>query len=98
MHRFEHRRRGAIGIEVGRRSETDFGVYAALLAREAGGKPVKVTWTREEDMTHDMYRPAAMGQLKARIGDNGLPVAVDMRIAAPSVIGGRSWRRRGSRT
>jgi isoquinoline 1-oxidoreductase subunit beta len=47
---------------------------------------VKVTWTREEDTTHDFYRPAAIGRFRARLGDDGLPSALDMRIAAPSVM------------
>ena len=75
-----------MGGGFGRRAETDFSVYAALLARETDGRPVKVTWTREEDMRHDMYRPAAVASARARLGDDGLPQAFDMRIAVPSVV------------
>lgn len=75
-----------MGGGFGRRIELDFSLYATLLAKEAGGKPVKVTWTREEDMTHDVYRPAAAARMKARIGADGLPVALDINIASPSVL------------
>jgi isoquinoline 1-oxidoreductase beta subunit len=76
-----------MGGGFGRRGEMDFSIYAALLAKEAGGRAVKVTWTREEDIRHDTYRPAAAGRFQARLGDDGLPEALDMRIASPSVIG-----------
>jgi isoquinoline 1-oxidoreductase beta subunit len=75
-----------MGGGFGRRGEMDFSLYATLLAKETNGRPIKVTWTREEDIRHDVYRPAALGRFRARIGDDGLPVAVDMRIAAPSIM------------
>jgi isoquinoline 1-oxidoreductase beta subunit len=75
-----------LGGGFGRRGEADFAIYATLLAMETDGKPVKVTWTREEDTTHDTYRPAAAGRFRARIGANGLPEAVDMRVATPSLM------------
>lgn len=77
-----------MGGGFGRRVEMDYALCAALMAKETGGRPVKVTWTREEDMRHDAYRPAAVGKFRARLGDDGLPVAVDMTIASPSVIAG----------
>ena len=61
-------------------------MFATLLAKETDGRPVKVTWTREEDTRHDVYRPAALGRFRARLGDDGMPVAVEMKIASPSVI------------
>ncbi len=75
-----------LGGGFGRRGEMDYSIYATVLARHSGGRPVKVTWTREEDVTHDVYRPAARGRFRARMGDDGLPVAIDMRIASPSII------------
>ncbi|MDX8435599.1 xanthine dehydrogenase family protein molybdopterin-binding subunit [Mesorhizobium abyssinicae] len=75
-----------LGGGFGRRVEMDYALCAALMAREAGGRPVKVTWTREEDMRHDAYRPAAIGRFQARLGDDGLPVAVDMKVSSPSMI------------
>ena len=75
-----------LGGGFGRRGEADFCMFATLLARETAGRPVKVTWTREEDTRHDVYRPAALGRFRARLGDDGLPVAIEMKIASPSVI------------
>ncbi len=75
-----------MGGGFGRRVEVDYALCAALMAKAADGRPVKVTWTREEDMRHDAYRPAAVGKFRARLGDDGLPVAVDMTIASPSMI------------
>jgi isoquinoline 1-oxidoreductase subunit beta len=56
------------------------------MAKETGGRPVKVIWTREQDMQSDAYRPAAVATARARLGDNGTPVALDMTVASPSVI------------
>lgn len=75
-----------MGGGFGRRAEPDFSVYAVLLAKEADGHPVKVTWTREEDMRHDAYRPSAMAKMRARVKKGAVPLALDMRVAAPSVI------------
>jgi len=77
-----------LGGGFGRRAEVDFCRFATRLAKQAGGKPIKVVWSREEDTTHDTYRPAATGKFKARLGEDGMPVAFDARIAAPSVIAG----------
>ncbi len=75
-----------MGGAFGRRGEMDFSGYATLLAMAADGKPVKVTWTREEDMKHDTYRPAAMAKFKARLGADGIPTALDAASASPSVM------------
>ncbi len=75
-----------LGGGFGRRGDMDYSMYAAILAKEADGRPVKVIWSREEDIRHDFYRPRAVGKFRARLGDDGLPVALDMRIASPSII------------
>ena len=75
-----------LGGGFGRRLEADYAVYAALLAAHTDGRPVKVTWSREEDMTHDMYRPAALGRFRARLGEDGMPAAVDLTTATPSIL------------
>ena len=75
-----------LGGGFGRRAEVDFARYAARLARKTDGKPVQLVWTREEDMRHDTYRPAAVGKFRAVMGDNGLPRSVDMRIGCPSIM------------
>ncbi len=75
-----------MGGGFGRRGENDFSGYATLLAIAADGKPVKVTWSREEDMKHDLYRPAAIAKFKARLGEDGLPIALDAALASPSIM------------
>ncbi|TJV20229.1 MAG: xanthine dehydrogenase family protein molybdopterin-binding subunit, partial [Mesorhizobium sp.] len=74
-----------MGGGFGRRIEVDYALCAALMAKETAGQPIKVIWTREEDMRH-AYRPASVGKFQARLGNDGIPVAVDMTIASPSVI------------
>jgi isoquinoline 1-oxidoreductase beta subunit len=76
----------SLGGGFGRR-EMDTTIYAAIMAKAVEGRPVKVIWSREEDIRHDTYRPAAKGRFRARLGEDGLPVALDMRIASPSIIG-----------
>lgn len=79
-----------LGGGFGRRSEVDFALYAAAIARHTDGRPVKVTWTREEDTRHDTYRPRAKARLRAVL-DGDRIAALDMRAAAvpimPSVLG-----------
>ena len=75
-----------LGGGFGRRAEVDFCRYATRLAKHADGKPVKVTWSREEDIRHDTYRPAAIAKFKARLDKNGTLAAFDARIASPSVV------------
>src|SRR5258708_22435453 len=54
-----------LGGGFGRRYFTDFIVQAALLARETGGAPVQLLWSRGQDMAHDYYRPAYLSRCKA---------------------------------
>lgn len=74
------------GGSFGRRGEIDYALIATALAEQAGGRPVKMIVRREEDMTHDTYRPAAASRMRARLADDGTLVALDMRIASPSVM------------
>ncbi|TYO90180.1 xanthine dehydrogenase family protein molybdopterin-binding subunit [Oceanicella actignis] len=75
-----------LGGGFGRRAEADFALYAALLAAHADGRPVKVVWSREEDMTHDAYRPAALARMRAHVRRGEGPLALEMRVAAPPVV------------
>ena len=73
-----------LGGGFGRRAETDFTTLAARVAAKVPGTPVMVTWSREEDMTHDVYRPAAIARARGWVS-NGRAVGFDMQLAAPSV-------------
>lgn len=81
-----------LGGGFGRRLEPDFSDYAIRLAMEAGGKPVKVIWTREEDMGHGVFRPAAIGRYRASLRADGMPEAVTGSIASQSVVAGMIGR------
>jgi isoquinoline 1-oxidoreductase beta subunit len=74
-----------IGGGFGRRLEADGVVRAVQIAKQVDG-PVKVVWTREEDIQHDMYRPYWFDRLSAGLDDKGMPVAWNHRFAGSSVI------------
>jgi isoquinoline 1-oxidoreductase beta subunit len=74
-----------IGGGFGRRLEADGAVRAVQIAQHVDG-PVKVVWTREEDIQHDMYRPYWFDRLSAGLDANGMPVAWKHRFAGSSVI------------
>jgi isoquinoline 1-oxidoreductase subunit beta len=75
-----------MGGGFGRRLEHDYAVEAALVSK-AINAPVKVIWTREDDMRFSTYRPASMHQLSATVDGSGLPVGLTHRIIAPSITG-----------
>ena len=74
-----------LGGGFGRRAELDLVAQAVELAKTTSGRPVQLMWSREEDTTHDMYRPAALSRLRAGIDGNGRVVAWEHRIASGSV-------------
>ncbi len=74
-----------IGGGFGRRLEVDGIVRAVEIARHVDG-PVKVVWTREEDVQHDLYRPMFFDRLSAGLDAEGRPVAWNHRFAGSSVI------------
>jgi isoquinoline 1-oxidoreductase beta subunit len=75
-----------IGGGFGRRLEHDYAVEAALVSK-AINAPVKVVWTREDDMRFSTYRPASLHQLNATVDGSGFPVALTHRIISPSISG-----------
>jgi isoquinoline 1-oxidoreductase subunit beta len=78
-----------LGCGWGRRSRTDF-VRDAVEASQKVGAPVQVIWTREEDMQHDFYRPAAHHRFEGALDASGKVVAISARIVAQPIAGGRS--------
>ena len=74
-----------IGGGFGRRLEIDGVTRAVQIAMQVEG-PVKVVWTREEDIQHDMYRPLFFDRLSAGLDAKGMPVAWNHRFAGSSII------------
>jgi isoquinoline 1-oxidoreductase subunit beta len=74
-----------LGGGFGRKAGTDF-VIEAVETAKAMGRPVKLTWSREDDMQHDYYRPASYAKLAGGIGADGWPVAWTTRVACPSIM------------
>jgi isoquinoline 1-oxidoreductase beta subunit len=69
----------------------DFVRQAVLIAKEVG-QPVKLVWTREEDIRHDFYRPVASARMTAGLDANGMPIAWKIRTAGQSIIAAVSPR------
>ena len=75
-----------LGGGFGRRIDIDFIIQAAQISK-AVGKPVKLVWSREDDMTHDFYRPQGVNTLAASIGADGKPTAMTFRLTSQSITG-----------
>lgn len=75
-----------IGGGFGRRGYVDFAGEVAAIAAAMPGVPVKLIWSREDDMRHDYYRPAAYHQLEASLAGSGLPDAWRHRFASTSIL------------
>ncbi|MFN0179512.1 MAG: molybdopterin cofactor-binding domain-containing protein [Gemmatimonadales bacterium] len=73
-----------MGGGFGRRINPDFTVEAALVSQRVN-QPVKVVWTREDDLRHDFYRPCALHRVDASLGADGMPEAWRHRLSTPSI-------------
>lgn len=73
-----------MGGGFGRRAESDFTWYAAKIAAAVPGKPIRLTYSREEDMAHGFFRPAAIARMRGAVA-NGRAQVFDAQVAAPSV-------------
>ena len=74
-----------LGGGFGRRLEVDYVTQAVRIAKQVDG-PVKVVWTREEDVRHDVYRPYYYDRIAAGMDARGKPVAWTHRIVGPSIV------------
>jgi isoquinoline 1-oxidoreductase beta subunit len=75
-----------LGGGFGRRGAVQDYVKQAVLVAKAVGQPVKLLWTREEDIRHDFYRPTAMAKFTAGLDGSGMPVAWRVRVTGPSIL------------
>jgi isoquinoline 1-oxidoreductase beta subunit len=75
-----------MGGGFGRRYMADYPAEVAQIARVVG-KPVQLVWTREDDMTHDFYRPASCHRMQGVVDANGRPVAWFHTLASTSIRG-----------
>ena len=73
-----------LGGGFGRRSKNDEMVQAIAISKEVG-RPVKLTWTREQDIRGDRYRPQAAAKFRATLGPDGMPLAVEAKVAVGSI-------------
>jgi isoquinoline 1-oxidoreductase beta subunit len=77
-----------MGGGFGRRGATDYVAEAVEIAKAMQGTPVKLTWTREDDMQHDLYRPASYVKFGGAVDSEGWPIALTAKVACPSFFGG----------
>lgn len=74
-----------LGGGFGRRLDVDGVILAAKIAKQVEG-PVKVTWSREEDVRHDCYRYLNYSKVRATLGPDGMPLSWRHRVIGPSVM------------
>jgi isoquinoline 1-oxidoreductase subunit beta len=74
-----------LGGGFGRRLEVDYVTQAVRIAKQIDA-PVKVVWSREEDVQHDVYRPYYYDRIRAGLDASGKPVAWTHRIVGPAII------------
>jgi isoquinoline 1-oxidoreductase beta subunit len=77
-----------LGGGFGRRGNTDHVRQGVMVAKALGGRPVKLIWTREEDIRHDWYRPMAAIRFRAALDANGVPTAYFNRSVTHSILSG----------
>lgn len=74
-----------LGGGFGRKSKPDYVTEAALVAKAMPGTPVKLLWTREDDIQHGYYHAVSLDRLEAAVKEDGLPLAWLHRTAAPTI-------------
>ena len=74
-----------LGGGFGRRLDVDFVGQAVRIALECGGRPVQLVWPREEDFTHDFYRPAGAALMQASLDASGWPTGLRITSAGDAI-------------
>ncbi|MDO9360556.1 MAG: molybdopterin-dependent oxidoreductase [Polaromonas sp.] len=82
-----------LGGGFGRRLEVDFVAQAVRIAMDCGGRPVQLIWSREEDATHDFYRPMQVARLQASLDGEGRVSALRIKSAGDAIT--PRWIERG---
>ncbi|MGE0848617.1 MAG: molybdopterin cofactor-binding domain-containing protein [Hyphomicrobiaceae bacterium] len=75
-----------LGGGFGRKSKCDFAIEAALISKDLGGTPVKVVWTREDDLRHGFYHTVTAERFEAGLDAGNKVVAWRHRSAAPTIL------------
>jgi len=75
-----------LGGGFGRKSKPDYGIEAAVLSKAMDGKPVKVVWTRDDDLRNDYFHTVSVEHLEAGVDAQGKPVAWLHRSVAPTIV------------
>lgn len=81
-----------LGGGFGRRGEPDFVRQAVALAQAVPGRPVKLVWSREQDMQNDTFRPAGLSHFRVSVDPDGYPLAWHNKVVGPSVTGQATMR------
>lgn len=82
-----------LGGGFGRRLEVDYIAQAVRVAMDCGGRPVQLIWSREEDSTHDFYRPMQVARLRASLDADGQINSLRIRSAGDAIT--PRWMERG---
>ena len=75
-----------LGGGFGRRGQQDYTRQAVLLAKQVPGRPIKLVWTREEDMQHGFYRPITQCKLTGTMDAQGSVTGIHMRLSGQSIL------------
>jgi isoquinoline 1-oxidoreductase beta subunit len=75
-----------LGGGFGRKSKPDYAIEAAVVSKAMDGKPVKLTWTREDDLMHTYFHTVSVEHLEAGVDAQGKPVAWMHRSVAPTIF------------
>ena len=75
-----------LGGGFGRRGFQDYVTKAVLAAKQVPGVPIKMIWSREEDMLHGRFRPISVARMSGAVDESGNLVALHMRLSGPSIL------------